>query len=176
VNKKRILFIVGLLVGVVVLFWIGIVLYKDRSYNLISIILMVLACVPFYAAYEKKEGDIRRIVIVATMTALAVAGRFVFAPIPYFKPVTAIVIITAVFLGSEAGFLVGSLSAIISNMFFGQGPWTPFSNGGLGYDRLNRWSSTHKGLYKNKSRYDYLWDIIRDSIFCDYGHLDGALL
>ncbi|CEO89512.1 conserved membrane hypothetical protein [Syntrophaceticus schinkii] len=126
VNKRRILFIVGLLVAVVVLFWIGIVLYKDRAYNLISIILMVLACVPFYTAYEKKEGDIRRMVIVATMTALAVVGRFVFAPVPYFKPVTAIVIITAIYLGSEAGFLVGSLSAIISNIFFGQGPWTPF--------------------------------------------------
>jgi len=61
-------------------------------------------------------------VIVATMTALAVVGRFVFAPVPYFKPVTAIVIITAIYLGSEAGFLVGSLSAIISNIFFGQGP------------------------------------------------------
>ncbi|MEG3068937.1 MAG: ECF transporter S component [Syntrophaceticus schinkii] len=125
-NKRRILFVIGLLVAVVVLFWIGIVLYKDRAYNLISIILMVLACVPFYTAYEKKEGDIRRMVIVATMTALAVVGRFVFAPVPYFKPVTAIVIITAIYLGSEAGFLVGSLSAIISNIFFGQGPWTPF--------------------------------------------------
>lgn len=124
-NKRRILFVIGLLVAVVVLFWIGIVLYKDRAYNLISIILMVLACVPFYTAYEKKEGDIRRMVIVATMTALAVVGRFVFAPVPYFKPVTAIVIITAIYLGSEAGFLVGSLSAIISNIFFGQGPWTP---------------------------------------------------
>lgn len=119
-NKRRILFVIGLLVAVVVLFWIGIVLYKDRAYNLISIILMVLACVPFYTAYEKKEGDIRRMVIVATMTALAVVGRFVFAPVPYFKPVTAIVIITAIYLGSEAGFLVGSLSAIISNIFFGQ--------------------------------------------------------
>ena len=47
--------------------------------------------------------DRRRIVIIAVMTALSVAGRFVFAPIPFFKPVTAIVIITAIYLGSEAG-------------------------------------------------------------------------
>ena len=30
------------------------------------------------------------------------------------------------YLGGEAGFLTGSLSAVISNFYFGQGPWTPF--------------------------------------------------
>ena len=60
------------------------------------------------------------------MTALSVAGRFVFAPIPFFKPVTAIVIITAIYLGAEAGFITGAFSAVVSNFYFGQGPWTPF--------------------------------------------------
>lgn len=30
------------------------------------------------------------------------------------------------YFGSEAGFMTGALSAVISNFFFGQGPWTPF--------------------------------------------------
>ena len=30
------------------------------------------------------------------------------------------------YFGSEAGFLTGALSAVISNFYFGQGPWTPF--------------------------------------------------
>ena len=29
-------------------------------------------------------------------------------------------------LGGEAGFLVGSMSAMVSNIYFGHGPWTPF--------------------------------------------------
>src|SRR5690625_3847939 len=65
-------------------------------------------------------------VVIAVMIALAVVGRFLFLAIPGFKPVTAIVIITAVYFGAEAGFLVGALSALISNLYFGQGPWTPF--------------------------------------------------
>ena len=65
-------------------------------------------------------------VVISVMTAISVLGRVIFAPIPAFKPVSAITIISALALGPEAGFLIGSLSAIISNIFFGQGPWTPF--------------------------------------------------
>ena len=65
-------------------------------------------------------------VLLAVMTAIAVVGRFLFAALPAFKPVTAIVVLTGIYMGPESGFLVGSLSAIISNLFFGQGPWTPF--------------------------------------------------
>lgn len=65
-------------------------------------------------------------VVIAVMIALSVVGRFLFLAVPGFKPVTAIVIITAVYFGAEAGFLVGALTALISNMYFGQGPWTPF--------------------------------------------------
>ena len=61
-------------------------------------------------------------VIVSVMTALCIVGRF----IPLFKPITALTIITGMYLGGEAGFLVGSLSAALSNFYFGQGPWTPF--------------------------------------------------
>ena len=67
-------------------------------------------------------------IITAIMTALAVFGRF----IPLFKPITAICVMTAVYLGAEAGFLCGSLSVLISNIYFGQGPWTPFQMLGFG--------------------------------------------
>ena len=60
------------------------------------------------------------------MTSFSILGRFIFSPIPGFKPVTAMTIIAGIALGAESGFMVGSLTAIISNMFFGQGPWTPF--------------------------------------------------
>ena len=42
------------------------------------------------------------------------------------KPVAALTIISALYLGGEAGFLTGALTALISNFYFGQGPWTPF--------------------------------------------------
>lgn len=104
----------------------GILLWQDRKYNLVSILIAAGACVPFYYAYERRKGSIRRMVILAVMVSLAVAGRFLFAMLPGFKPVTAVVVLTGIYLGAEGGFLTGSLAALISNMFFGQGPWVPF--------------------------------------------------
>ena len=56
--------------------------------------------------------------------------------LPQFKPVAAIVIISGVAFGGETGFLVGAITAFVSNFFFGQGPWTPwqmFSFGIIGF-------------------------------------------
>ncbi len=104
----------------------GALLFDDRKYAWITLAVVILSLLLFYAGFEKRTVGTRRMIIVAVMTALSVLGRFVFSVIPAFKPITAIVIITAIWIGSEAGFLVGSLSAVISNFFFGQGPWTPF--------------------------------------------------
>ncbi|GHU89166.1 hypothetical protein FACS1894202_06770 [Clostridia bacterium] len=56
--------------------------------------------------------------------------------LPNFKPVAAVVIISGVALGGEAGFLVGAVTGLVSNVFFGQGPWTPwqmFAYGIIGF-------------------------------------------
>lgn len=104
----------------------GVFLFNDRQYMLISLSIAVFACIPFFIAFEKGKNTVRELVIIAVMTALSVIGRLIFAPLPGFKPVTAIVIITGIAFGSEAGFITGSLTALCSNVFYGQGPWTPF--------------------------------------------------
>ena len=76
--------------------------------------------------FEKSSLDVKRLVLIAALVALSVVGRMAFAAVPGFKPVAALVIITAVHFGGEAGFMVGALSALLSNFYFGQGPWTPF--------------------------------------------------
>ncbi len=56
--------------------------------------------------------------------------------LPQFKPVVAIVIISGVAFGGESGFLVGAVSMLVSNLMFGQGPWTPwqmFAAGIIGF-------------------------------------------
>ena len=62
----------------------------------------------------------------ATLGALAAAGRILFAPIPDFKPVSAICIIAGAVFDKHSGFMVGALAALCSNFFCGQGPWTPW--------------------------------------------------
>ena len=96
------------------------------NYALASFLVTMLALVLFSCGFERRKTGTRRMILVAVMTALSVAGRFVFMMIPGFKPITAMVVITAIYLGGEAGFLTGALSALISNFYFGQGPWTPF--------------------------------------------------
>lgn len=104
----------------------GVVFLGDRKYYFISVILVVLASIPFFISLEQKKTQTRDILLIAVMAALSVAGRLVFVLVPGFKPVAAITIIAGIYLGAEAGFLTGALSAIVSNIFFGQGPWTPF--------------------------------------------------
>lgn len=98
----------------------------ERLYAWMILLMVILTQLLFMAGFERRTVGTRRLVIAAVMTALSVLGRFVFAPLPGFKPITAIVVITAVWIGGETGFLVGALSALISNFFSGQGPWTPF--------------------------------------------------
>ena len=95
-------------------------------YALSSMLVTILALVLFSCGFERRKTGSRRMILVAVMTALSVAGRFVFGALPFFKPITAMVVITAIYVGPEAGFLTGALSAVISNFYFGQGPWTPF--------------------------------------------------
>ncbi len=96
--------------------------FKGKQYLLISALIAVAALFLFAAGFEKKKTGSRRLVLVSAMTALCIVGRF----IPFFKPITALTIITAIYLGAESGFLVGALSALLSNFYFGQGPWTAF--------------------------------------------------
>lgn len=105
---------------------VGIFAFGEKAYLPISICVALLSCIPFFISFEKKDGNIQLSVILAVMTALSVLGRFAFAALPHFKPVAAIVIITGMYLGAQSGFLCGALSAILSNILFGQGPWTPF--------------------------------------------------
>ena len=104
----------------------GITMFGDRKYYFISIMIMILACVPFVLSFERRKPQPREILTIAVMSAISVAGRCLFVVTPGFKPVAAITAITGFSLGAEAGFLTGATSALVSNMFFGQGPWTPF--------------------------------------------------
>ncbi len=123
--KKRLSYLIFCLVIPTVVLG-GVWLFRDRQYVWIYLCVAVLSCVPFLIHFEKSENDTRKLVLIAAMIALSVVGRIIFTPVPGFKPVTAMVVITAMYFGSEAGFMTGSLSALISNFCFGQGPWTPF--------------------------------------------------
>ena len=95
---------------------------------LLGLVFLLATAVPFLLVYDKRRPQARDLMPIAVMAALCVVGRvaFVAIPLPSFKPVSAIVIITAIVFGPETGFLTGALGAFASNFLFGQGPWTPW--------------------------------------------------
>lgn len=124
-KAKKILRAVILFLLIPLCILLGTVISGGRAYVWISICVALLSCVPFFLAFEKKSAS-GKMLILSVMVALSVLGRFAFSVLPHFKPVTAIVVIAGMYLGTESGFLCGALSAVLSNIMFGQGPWTPF--------------------------------------------------
>ncbi|WP_375180587.1 ECF transporter S component [Enterococcus rotai] len=125
---KRFFMRCSTLVVAATLFILGlaILLFEVGQYQVISMLMVIVACIPIYYRYERKKLNIKELVLIAILTTTAVLGRFLFYMIPAITPMTAIIIISGICMGAEIGFLVGSLSAVTSNMLFGQGPWTPF--------------------------------------------------
>lgn len=123
---KTLITVCLLFVAIPVVVIAGSVMFREKYYAWIALCVALLSCVPLFYSFEHKESASKELTVLAVMIALSVSGRFIFAWIPGFKPVTAITVITAIWLGKEAGFVVGSMSAMVSNFYFGQGPWTPF--------------------------------------------------
>lgn len=125
-RTKTMISIAALLFGSILLLVLGAVVFREKRYAWISIGIAVLSCAVMLHSFDRRHTHIRRMVFVSVMTALSVAGRFLFAVIPAFKPMTAVIVMTGMYFGVEAGFLCGALTAVLSNFYFGQGPWTPF--------------------------------------------------
>lgn len=125
-KTKRILtvLIFALLIPATVV--LSMTVFEKQRYSFFIIAVAVFSLVPVILSMEKKDSDVKKLVMIAVMTSLSVVSRIIFEWAPNFKPVTALVIITGIYLGKEAGFLCGAFSALISNFVFGQGPWTPF--------------------------------------------------
>ena len=78
-----------------------------------------------FAWFEGGTSTTRELAVIATLAAAAAAGRVVFAAIPGVQPVTVIAIVAGAALGARAGVAVGALAAFVSNLFLGEGIWTP---------------------------------------------------
>jgi energy-coupling factor transport system substrate-specific component len=105
------------------------------SWILGSTLVLGAVIVVGFVWYERTHPSTRVIALVATLAAMAALGRVAFAALPNVKPTTDIVLIAGYVLGGAPGFMVGATAALASNLFFGQGPWTPWQMvawGGVG--------------------------------------------
>src|SRR5215210_235155 len=102
------------------------------SWQVASLALLGLALAGGFAWYERERPPARVVAVVAALAALAVVGRLAFAAIPNVKPTTDIVLFAGYALGAVPGFAVGAVTAIVSNIFLSQGPWTVWQMAGWG--------------------------------------------
>lgn len=96
------------------------------SWQAATFALLALVLAGGVAWYERGRPPSQVVALVASLAALAVAGRLVLAPVPNAVATTDIVLVAGYALGAAPGFMVGALAGLISNFWLGQGPWTPW--------------------------------------------------
>ena len=139
-----------ILIAIPVTIWVGWRCF-DRNYYVVSLLIIGYTMLPFFLVFEKRKPQAKELVILAVMCAIAVASRAAFIWLPFFKPITAIIIITGIAFGAEAGFLTGAISGFVSNFLFGQGPWTPWQMFAFGIAGFLAGLLYRKGLLKRGS-------------------------
>lgn len=98
----------------------------DASYMMISYVFVIAAMIPFFIRFERKTVQSKEIVLIAVLAAIAAIGRVPFAAFPGVQPTTFVIMTAAWVFGAETGFMIGAVAALASNLFLGQGPWTPW--------------------------------------------------
>jgi prenyltransferase beta subunit len=105
------------------------------TWQLASFAILAVVLAAGFAWYERSRPSARVLALVAAMAGLAVVGRLAFAAFPNVKPTTDIVLLSGYALGGAPGFAVGAITPLVSNVFMGHGPWTPWQMvawGGVG--------------------------------------------
>lgn len=99
---------------------------SKRLYMPLSILILVMVMAPFFMIFERRKPRAREVVLIAMMSALTVASHTFFHIAFPVQIGTAMVIISGISLGPEAGFLIGAMSRFVCNFYMGQGAWTPW--------------------------------------------------
>ena len=165
VGRRTWFALVLMLLIVPALLYLSVRIFHGKKYMISSLIVVFAAMLPFFMVFEGRKPKAREIMVIAVLSALGVAGRAAFFMVPSFKPVAAFVILTGISFGGEAGFLVGCLIMLISNMFMGQGPWTPWQMFSFGIIGFFAGILYKKGILK-----------ARKADLCIYGFLSVVLI
>ena len=164
VGRRTWFALVLMLLIVPALLYLSVRIFHGKKYMISSLIVVFAAMLPFFMVFEGRKPKAREIMVIAVLAALGVAGRAAFFMVPSFKPVAAFVILTGISFGGEAGFLVGCLIMLISNML-GQGPWTPWQMFSFGIIGFFAGILYKKGILK-----------ARKADLCIYGFLSVVLI
>jgi|SRR5699024_4437459 len=151
-NSRTYLTVVSVIIFMLLI--ASIVFFEYNAYLLLSLTIMAIMMIPFFARFEMRKLTGREVVILAMLAAIAAISRVPFAPIPSVQPTSFIIIIAGLVFGAESGFVIGAIAAIVSNIFLGQGPWTPWQMYAWGMMGMSA------GLLRNTWWMSKMWGIV----------------
>ena len=92
----------------------------------LSILLIVGVIYSIFKMFENSKPTTESIVLLVILIATASIGRLILISIPSVNLQSFIVIMVGIVFGKKEGFIVGSLSALVTAMILGIGPWVVF--------------------------------------------------
>ncbi len=98
----------------------------SRRYYITSLLVAIETLGAFTMMFEAGKPKARELAMIASLCAIGTAGRALMFMLPECKPVVALTVIAGAALGGGRGFTVGAMTMLVSNLLFGQGPWTPW--------------------------------------------------
>lgn len=121
-----------------------------KEWGLISIIIVSIAILAMIFEFNRQRPTVKNIALIIVLGATVAMLRIPFAPLPNVQPCTFLIICSGIAFGSIAGFFIGIMTPLISNLFLGHGPWTPLQmyswgiigalSGFIGFNpTVNRW-------------------------------------
>lgn len=93
---------------------------------IVAIIVLIGVIYNVFRLFEKSKPKVEYIVLLAILVAICVVGRLIGMSIPSIQLASFVIIMVGIVYGGETGFLVGILTAIVSDLFMGLGYWTFF--------------------------------------------------
>jgi energy-coupling factor transport system substrate-specific component len=136
-----------------------------QNWGLMSVILVALTIGAFFFEFEGSNIGSKEIAIVGILSTVSAVLRIPFAAVPSVQPCTYLIICSGYVFGPLAGFMVGAMTALVSNLFLGQGPWTIYQMfawgmAGVSAGYLRRFSPDRKRLMAFGILWGYLFGVI----------------
>ena len=141
-----------------------------QNWGLMSVVLVALTIGAFFFEFESKATGSKEIALVGILGTVSAVVRIPFAAIPSVQPCTYLIICTGYIFGPLAGFMVGAITALVSNFFLGQGPWTIYQMfawgmSGATASYLKRFNPGRRGLIAFGIVWGYLFGAIMNLWF-----------
>lgn len=96
------------------------------NWAVLSIIFLALTLGAVFFEFENRATSAKQIALIAMLSTVSALSRIPFAALMNFQPCTFFIICSGYVFGPMSGFMVGTITPVISNIFLGQGPWTAY--------------------------------------------------